>query len=88
MPLAGIVLAYPAKNPTVALIMEVNDWWVRQLSGLKKDYLYCFTFPAENAYGMALYSKLPLKNPDIRFLNHDKVPSFTMNITLPDSSRF
>lgn len=37
---------------------------------------------------MALYSKLPLKNPQIRFLNHDRVPSFTMNITLPDSSQF
>ena len=76
------------KNPTLVLTMEVNDWWVKQLNGLKKNYPYRLTFPTDNAYGMALYSKLPLKNPTIRFLNHDKVPSFTMNITLPDSSQF
>ena len=76
------------KDPTFILAMEVNDWWVKQLNVLRKNYPYSLTFPTDNAYGMALYSKLPLTNPQIRFLNHDKVPSFTMNITLPDSRVF
>ncbi|WP_460972926.1 endonuclease/exonuclease/phosphatase family protein [Spirosoma migulaei] len=76
------------KDPTFVLTMEVNDWWVQQLSVLKKNYPYCLTFPTDNAYGMALYSKLPFKNHQILFLNHDKVPSFRTNVSLPDSTTF
>ena len=76
------------KDPTFVLTMEVNDWWVKQLKVLKKNYPYSLTFPADNAYGMALYSKIPLNNSQIRFLNHDRVPSFSMTVTLPDSNVF
>ncbi|WP_254448873.1 endonuclease/exonuclease/phosphatase family protein [Spirosoma rhododendri] len=76
------------KDPTFVLTMEVDDWWVHQLSVLKKNYPYRLTFPTDNAYGMALYSKLPLHKPQRMFLHHDRVPSFTMGITLPDSSQF
>ncbi|AUD05902.1 endonuclease/exonuclease/phosphatase family protein [Spirosoma pollinicola] len=76
------------KDPTFVLTMEVNDWWIKQLNVLKKSYPYSLRFPTDNAYGMALYSKIPLTNPQIKFLNHDRVPSFTMDITLPDSNRF
>ncbi|GAB3546499.1 endonuclease/exonuclease/phosphatase family protein [Spirosoma fluminis] len=76
------------KDPTFVLAMEVNDWWVQQLNVLKKSYPYSLTFPTDNAYGMALYSKLPFKNHQILFLNHDKVPSFRTNVTLPDGTTF
>ena len=85
---ADLLRIIAQKDPTFVLTMEVNDWWVKQLNVLKNNYPYSLTFPADNAYGMALYSKLPLKNSQIRFLNHDRVPSFAMTITLPDSSVF
>ncbi|RYF78838.1 MAG: endonuclease/exonuclease/phosphatase family protein [Cytophagaceae bacterium] len=85
---ADLLKIIASKDPTFVLTMEVNDWWISQLSVLKKRYPYSITYPAKNAYGMALYSKLPLNHPQILFLNHDKVPSFNISITLPDRSKF
>ena len=68
--------------------MEVNDWWVNQLSALAKRYPYRIAFPTGNTYGMALYSKLPLHDGQIMFLNHDSVPSFRAKIQLPNGTFF
>ncbi|QJD81659.1 endonuclease/exonuclease/phosphatase family protein [Spirosoma rhododendri] len=76
------------KQPTFVLTMEVNQWWVHQLDGLGKEYPYCIKYPTRNAYGMALYAKLPLDKPTIRFLHHRQVPSFTTTITLPNKRQF
>lgn len=72
------------KQPTFLLAMEVNDWWVRQLNMLKKEYPHSITYPASNTYGMALYSKWPLKQPSIHFFSHDSVPSFAATVSLPN----
>jgi len=76
------------KDPTFVLAMEVNAWWVKHLDGLVKSHPYTLTFPTDNAYGMALYSKLPLNKSQVMFLNHDRVPSFRVDITLPDGRPF
>lgn len=74
------------KDPTFVLTMEVNSWWVNQLSGLKERYPYQILFPTDNTYGMALYSKMPLANKKILFLNHGKVPSFHFDVSLPNGA--
>lgn len=71
------------KDPTFILAMEVNKRWIAQLSELHAHYPYRMTFPADNTYGMALYSKLPLTSRKILFLNHGNVPSFLVHTTLP-----
>lgn len=76
------------KNPTFVQTMEVNTWWVNQLSKLHKHYPYRITFPTNNSYGMSLYSKLALKDTKIYFLNHDSVPSFYTTVTLPNENQF
>ncbi len=75
-------------DPTFVLTMEVNDWWVNQLSSLEKKYPYRMSMPTSNSYGMTLYSKLPLQATETRFLNHDSVPSFYATVTLPDGDQF
>ena len=75
-------------KPDMVLTMEVNDWWIENLEGLEKEYPYSMKHSLDNAYGMALHSKLPLKNTEINFLNHSKVPSFTAIITLPSGKEF
>ncbi|MEB2777827.1 endonuclease/exonuclease/phosphatase family protein [Algoriphagus sp. D3-2-R+10] len=69
-------------NPDLILAMEVDNWWIDQLQILKNNYPYFMEFPLDNAYGMALYSKLRLTNDNIIFLNQDDVPSFHAEITL------
>ena len=75
-------------NPDLVLAMEVNSWWVEELQTLKQDYPYAIEHPLDNAYGMALYSKFPLSETEIQFLNHSKVPSFNTVVTLPSGDSF
>jgi endonuclease/exonuclease/phosphatase (EEP) superfamily protein YafD len=58
------------------LAMEVNDWWNERLAVLKRDYPHQIEYPADNGYGMSLYSRLPLIDPEIEFLKRDSIPSF------------
>ncbi|CAM4352621.1 endonuclease/exonuclease/phosphatase family protein [Gillisia hiemivivida] len=75
-------------NPDIVLAMEVNTEWVNELQSLKDEYPNVMEYPLDNAYGMALYSKLPLSQNKIQFLNHSKVPSFNTLITLPSGDSF
>ncbi|MDT0651344.1 endonuclease/exonuclease/phosphatase family protein [Autumnicola edwardsiae] len=76
------------KNPDIVLAMEVNEEWVQNLQGLKEDYAHRIEYPLDNAYGMAMYSKFPLENQEIKFLNQDDVPSFHTRISLPNGEHF
>ena len=75
-------------KPDLILTMEVNDWWVDQLQNLKKEYPHVIEYPLDNAYGMALYSKFPLSDTEVKFLNHSKVPSFNTTVTLQSGESF
>lgn len=70
------------KKPDLVLAMEVNKWWDGKLKVLKKDYPYSQHTINEVAYGMVLYSKLPLKRIEVDYLNNEKVPSFESTVTL------
>lgn len=76
------------KHPDLILAMEVDEWWVEELSVLKESYPYTIEYPLDNAYGMSLYSKFPLEKKHIRFFKHDDVPSFHTVITLPSGKSF
>ncbi|WP_231556216.1 endonuclease/exonuclease/phosphatase family protein [Gillisia sp. Hel_I_29] len=76
------------KEPDIILLMEVDSWWVDNFSYLKKTHPYTIEYPLDNAYGMALYSKLPISNHQIKFLNHSKVPSFFTKVTLASGKEF
>lgn len=74
--------------PDLLLVMEVNQWWVDELQALTQQYPYIMKYPADNAYGMALYSKLPLKNKEIKFLKKPDVPSFHTQVMLTSGKVF
>ncbi|UJH92455.1 endonuclease/exonuclease/phosphatase family protein [Antarcticibacterium sp. 1MA-6-2] len=75
-------------NPDMVLAMEVNKWWVEQLQVFKNEFPYTMILPLDNAYGMALYSKYPLKNQEVMFLNKDNVPSFYAEVLLKSGESF
>lgn len=76
------------RKPDLLLIMEVDDWWIKELRVVTDNYPYKMEYPLDNAYGMSLYSKLPLKNARIEFLKHNDVPSFHSSIELPSGESF
>ncbi|CAL66882.1 endonuclease/exonuclease/phosphatase family protein [Christiangramia forsetii] len=75
-------------NPDIILAMEVNQWWLDELENLKQDYPHVIKQPNEVAYGMALYSKFPIKNAQIKYLKHKNVPSFQGRVELGSGKEF
>lgn len=75
-------------DPDMLLLMETDDWWISQLQPLKDAYPFFMEYPLENAYGMALYSKLHLEDPEIKFLKHDDVPSIHTKVVLQSKKIF
>lgn len=70
------------KNPDLILAMEVNDRWSNDLKVLEKDYPYYQCTINEVTYGMTLYSKFPLAEINVDYMNNKKVPSFESTIEL------
>ncbi len=62
-------------NPDMILAEETNAWWADQLDVLKNNYEYTVLVPLENTYGILLYSKLELINPEVKYLVENDVPS-------------
>lgn len=72
------------RAPDIVLLLEPDAWWEAQMRALKDDgYVHTLEEPRDNKYGMLLYSRLPLLNPDIRYLLKDGVPSMHAQIRLP-----
>ncbi len=76
----------PKYQPDVLLLLETNQWWVDQMKGLESDYPYHRTIPLENTYGMALYSKLPLSQVEIKYVIQEDVPSIHGMISLSEGT--
>lgn len=75
-------------DPDMILAMEVDEWWVEQLKILKEGYPHTIEYPLDNAYGMALYSRLPLREKEVMFLKHKDVPSFHAAVSLASGDSF
>ncbi len=72
----------------MVLVMEVDQWWLDQLKDFKRTYPFVIEQPNDVAYGMALYSRLPIENTEIKFLKHKNVPSFHSLVTLKSGQKF
>lgn len=69
-------------DPDIILLNETNQWWLEQLSDLEQAYPYTIQQPQQNHYGMLLYSRLALVNPQIRFLVEPEIPSLRSQVRL------
>jgi len=75
-------------DPDLVLVMETDQWWIDALQPVQADYSYRREYPADNTYGMALYSRYPLEDMRVDFLQNDSVPSFHTTVQLPDGRSF
>jgi endonuclease/exonuclease/phosphatase (EEP) superfamily protein YafD len=72
-----------AIDPDVLLLTEPGAWWQAQLAPLARERPYTALQPQENGWGMLLYSRFPLVQPQVRFLVEEDIPSITARIRLP-----
>ena len=79
----GLLKIVADEDPDLLLVVEADRWWVEQLSELQQRYPFFVRYPLDNTYGMALYSRLKLIDPQINFLIQDDVPSIHTRFALP-----
>lgn len=72
-------------EPDILIFTETDKIWRNELRiGLEIfDYDYRMEMPLDNTYGMLVYSKHELLDPQIRFLLDDSIPSMHARIVLP-----
>ena len=70
-------------DPDLVLVVETDEWWCSQLAeGLRARYPHGVSNPLSNGYGMAIFSRLELLDPEIRFLVDDAIPSIKTGVRL------
>ena len=74
------------ERPDLFLALETDLPWVEQLDALKDEMSYGRTVPIDNTYGMALYSRLPLDQVEVRYTVEPDAPSMAFGVTLPSGS--
>lgn len=71
-------------RPDVLVTLETDQWWEDQLAELADEYPHTIRCPLDNLYGMHVWSRLELENPETCFLVEDDVPSMHANVRLND----
>lgn len=74
-------------NPDVVLTMETDQWWEKALRPLEVAYPHTLKKPLDNTYGMLVYSRLAMIEPEVRFILKDSIPSMHMQLVLPSNDR-
>lgn len=77
-------------RPDLFLVMEVEPVWLERMAALRDHFPHVVTAPRGGAWGMALFSRLPLVEPRVRYLVDDYVPSVraAVSSSLGDAVRF
>ena len=70
------------KSPDVVFLAEVNEFWTNSVSEIENDFAHTVLRPQDNTYGMALYSKLELVEPKVKYIVEDDVPSIHTTVKL------
>lgn len=70
-------------HPDIIALEEVNERWVALLSSALTAYPYSKTEPREDNFGIALYSKFPIINGEVREIGEAGLPSVIAELQLP-----
>ncbi|ESK55513.1 endonuclease/exonuclease/phosphatase family protein [Acinetobacter tjernbergiae] len=71
-----------ALQPDIILTLESDQIWQKALEPIEQDYPYRVAVPLDNLYGMHLYSRLALIEPEIKFILSDEIPSIHASVKL------
>jgi endonuclease/exonuclease/phosphatase (EEP) superfamily protein YafD len=72
------------EQPDLLLTLETDSAWENALSVLEAHFPYTIKIPADNLYGMHFYSRIALKQKEVRHLIESSIPSIYATAALPD----
>jgi endonuclease/exonuclease/phosphatase (EEP) superfamily protein YafD len=76
-----------AAEPDLVVMLEPDDWWVEQAQPLRRELPFAIEHPLDNTYGIALYSRFPLRDVTVREVVEDGIPSIWGSFELPAGDR-
>jgi len=79
---AGCMAIINKYDPELVLLLETDEFWFKGTEKLKEKYPHQVLVPLENTYGMLLYSKLELIDPEVRYLVDEEIPSIKTAVKL------
>ena len=71
-----------SEQPDLVVLEEVNQDWIHALAPLRQEYRYHVEQPRDDNFGIALYSRRPLKRREIVYLGDAEVPSVVATVEL------
>ena len=78
----GLAGSLAATDPDIVLALETDAWWVDRLSAMLPGHTHRILHPLDNTYGLALFSRLELLHPELRFLLRESIPSIRTRVRL------
>lgn len=74
-------------DPDVILTVEPDQWWEKALRSLEETHPHTLKNPLDNTYGMMVYSRFEMIDPEIRFILKDSIPSMHFKVVLPSNDQ-
>ena len=84
---AKLLTTVEENDPDLVLLLEPDANWKNGVEKLESLYEYNVLVPKENTYGMLLYSRYRLVNPEVKFLIDKAVPSIFTEVELSSGDR-
>lgn len=69
-----------ASNPHIFITMESDEKWDNAISKAFPEYIHTVKATLDNFYGMHIYSKIPFKSSEIKYLVEEDIPSIHCEI--------
>lgn len=79
---AAVLRLVEQNNPDLVLLVETNQRWLDELEPLRRAYPFWVVQPREDNYGVALLSRYPILEREVRAFSAAGVPSIVANIDL------
>jgi endonuclease/exonuclease/phosphatase (EEP) superfamily protein YafD len=80
---AGLREIIRKADPDLILVVETDEWWQEQLKEIERTHSFAVFQPQDNTYGMLLYSRIEIIDPQVKFLIQDDIPSIHARVKLP-----
>jgi endonuclease/exonuclease/phosphatase (EEP) superfamily protein YafD len=75
-------------SPDILLLIEVQPHHIEGLNALSERYPFHEVIPAENSFGIALYSRYPLTHLATQYWGARRIPYITATIAPPNAPSF
>ncbi|WP_420590561.1 endonuclease/exonuclease/phosphatase family protein [Bacterioplanoides sp.] len=66
-------------SPDILVLLEINDAWLNSLQVIKTMYPFEKAIARNDNFGIAVFSKLPLDNAEVRYWGNSGLPSLMLN---------